>query len=505
MPQMKTSSLNKIVFFPPLILLVFTIAYAIVSPEPFLAQVKGVNHWILINFGWLFYWSTFIFLIILIFVYFSPLGSKIIGGEKAVPLVNKWSWFAIAICTTTASALLFWACAEPLYHLHSPPSGLGITAFSETAKQFAISTLFMHWSFTPYGIYTVGALAFALAFYNLKQPYSISGMLFPSLKERAHGSFGTLADMICLYALIFGMAGSLGGGLFAISGGLESLFNIKTTPTVLALTCITIVGTFIISSATGLQKGIRFFSNVNIIIFFVLAIGVFILGPTRTILVSAFDGIKDYFLGFIPRSINLNSNINIEWSNDWTVFYLANWCAWAPISALFLGRLGVGYTVRQFIHFNLIYPALFSIFWMSIFGGTAVHLDLTNNGELYQVMTDLGEGSAMFSLFKKLPFGLISSFLALSMLFIAYITAADSNISAMSALSSKGISPKNQESAAWIKATWGTVIGLVAFIMISTAGIDGIRILSVLGGFPALFLIILAAFGLLKLTWETKS
>jgi glycine betaine transporter len=287
MPQMKTSSLNKIVFFPPLILLVLTITYAIVSPEPFLAQVKGVNHWILINFGWLFYWSTFIFLIILIFVYFSPLGSKIIGGEKAVPLVNKWSWFAIAICTTTASALLFWACAEPLYHLHSPPSGLGITAFSVTAKQFAISTLFMHWSFTPYGIYTVGALAFALAFYNLKQPYSISGMLFPSLKERAHGSFGTLADMICLYALIFGMAGSLGGGLFAISGGLESLFNIKTTPTVLALTCITIVGTFIISSATGLQKGIRFFSNVNIIIFFVLAIGVVINGPKRTNIVYA--------------------------------------------------------------------------------------------------------------------------------------------------------------------------------------------------------------------------
>ena len=115
-----------------------------------------------------------------------------------------------------------------------------------------------------------------------------------------------------------------------------------------------------------------------------------------------------------------------------------------------------------------------------------------------------GEGSAMFTLFRKLPFGLISSFLALSMLFIAYVTAADSNISAMSALSSKGISPENPESAAWIKVIWGIVIGSVSFIMISTAGVDGIRILSVLGGFPALFLIILAAYGLLKLSWRAR-
>ena len=376
----KTPSLNKTVFFVPLLILTLTITYAIASPDNFLSGVKSINHWILNNFGWLFNWSTFTFLLVLIFVYFSPLGSKKIGGEKAIPLLNKWSWFAIAVCTTTASALLFWACAEPLYHLHTPPSGLGITAFSETAKQFSIATLFMHWSFTPYGIYTVGALAFSLAFYNLKQPFSISGMLFPSIKERAHGHIGTLADMICLYALIFGMAGSLGAGLLAISGGLENLFGIKPSSTVLAVTCVTIVGTFIISSTTGLQKGIRFFSNVNIVIFFILAIGVFTLGPTREILITAFGGMKDYFLEFIPRSINLNSNINSEWTNDWTIFYLANWCAWAPISALFLGRLGVGYTVKQFIHFNLIYPALFSICWMSIFGATAIHLDVISDG-----------------------------------------------------------------------------------------------------------------------------
>ncbi|AWV97391.1 BCCT family transporter [Arcticibacterium luteifluviistationis] len=497
--NLNKKSLNRPVFYPPLITLILTVIYGIYSPTEFLDTVKSANSWILTHFGWLFTWSSFLFLILILAVYFSPLGKTKFGGADAKPSLNKWTWFAIAICTTTASALIFWACAEPLYHLNTPPDGLNLIKGSKEAAAFSMSTLFMHWSFTPYGIYTVAGLAFAHSYYNLKQPFSVGSMLYPIFKDRAHGKLSHAADIICLYALILGMSASLGGGMLAISGGLETNFSIENSSNLRLIACVVIVVTFIISSATGLTRGIRFFSNVNISIFIALAILVFILGPTKEILMSALAGTKDYLINFLPRSLDIKSGINNEWYNDWTIFYLANWFAWAPITSLFLGRLAVGYTVRQFINFNLLFPSLFTIIWMSIFGGTTLHFDILGNGELFEYMSQFGEGNAMYAMFSKIPFGGIMSLFALAMLFIAFITAADSNVSAMSALSSKDINPTNPEAPIWIKITWGILIGTVSFIMLTYAGIDGIRILSVLGGFPSMFLIVIAALGLLRL------
>jgi len=189
----------------------------------------------------------------------------------------------------------------------------------------------------------------------------------------------------------------------------------------------------------------------------------------------------------------------MEWQYSWTIFYWANWFAWAPIAALFLGRLAVGYTVRQLIHFNLIFPSLFAILWMTIFSGTALHFDISGNGVLYDLMLANGEENVMYAVFNKLPFGKLVSTITLIMVFISYVTAADSNISAMSAISTNGINPDNPEAPLWIKVVWGTLIGVITWVMISSAGIDGIRILSVLGGFPALFIIILVGIGVVKI------
>lgn len=497
-------SLNRPVFYPPLIILLLTVIYGIYSPSDFLLTVKTANSWILAHFGWLFTWSSFLFLILIIVVYFSPLGKTKFGGDKAKPILNKWTWFAIAICTTTASALIFWASAEPLYHLNTPPDGLNLAKGSQEAMVFSMSTLFMHWSFTPYGIYTVASITFAYAYYNLKQPFSIGTMLYPLFKEKSHRRLSHLVDIICLYALILGMSASLGAGILAIMGGLETNFSIENTPGLLLTVCMVIVITFVISSATGLTRGITFFSNINISIFIGIAVLIFILGPTKTILSNSLAATRDYLINFLPRSLDIKSGINKAWYNDWTIFYLANWYAWAPITSLFLGRLAIGYTVRDFIKFNLLFPSIFTIIWMSIFGGTTLHFDMLGNGELFNYMSEFGEGNAMYAMFSKLPFGPIISLFALSMLFIAFITAADSNVSAMSALSSKDIDPSHPEAAIWIKVIWGTLIGTVSFIMLSSAGIDGIRILSVLGGFPSMFLIITAALGLFKMLIQKK-
>jgi len=496
--------LNPVVFFPPVLFLVITIGFSLYDNDLFTQTALNARQWILENFAWLFSWSTSAFLIILFIVYFSPLAKIRIGGKNAQPILTKWRWFAITLCTTIATGILFWGTAEPLYHLHTPPTGLGFIAAGPEALEFSMSTMFMHWSFTPYGIYTLAALVFALSYYNLKQSFSIRALLYPLLGERVNGTFGNVLDIICLYALLAGMAASLGTGMMAMVGGLVSNLGLTSSNILLAFTGFVVVATFIISAGSGLQRGIRVLSDFNIKAFFVLAAFVFLAGPSIELIRMAGVGLSDYVSNFAPRSVNIATNIETEWQHSWTIFYWANWFAWAPISALFLGRLSVGYTVRQFIHYNLIFPSLFAIVWMMIFSGTALHFDALTDGSLFQILSEEGESSMMYEVFKLLPFGGWLSIITLFLIYISYVTAADSNISAMSAISTKGITPQNPEAPLYLKVTWGILLGVVAYVMVSSVGIEGIRILSVLGGFPALFLIILVSLGLLKMLLQFK-
>lgn len=495
----KTLSLKSKVFFPPIVFLVLTIAYSLQDNEGFLKGANAANDWILQNFGWLFTWSSFLFLGVLLVVYCSPMAALKIGGKEAKPILTKWRWFAIALCTTIATGILFWGTAEPLYHLYAPPTGLGIEGNSSAAAQFAISTMFMHWSFTPYGIYTITGLMFALTYYNLKQPFSISSLLYPLFGAKSHGWAGTLLDIVCLYGLVAGMAASLGTGIFAMMGGLETLLGIAKSDLLLGVIGLVVVASFILSAISGLQRGIRILSDWNMKAFFVLAIFAFAFGPTAYILEVGGKGLADYVVHFLPRSTNIGSAIDMDWQYSWTIFYFANWFAWAPVAALFLGRLAVGYTVRDFINFNLLFPSLFTCLWMSILGGSALSVDFVSGGGLHEVLTAQGEQNVMYEVLSNLPMGYWVSLFTLIIIFVSYVTAADSNISAMSAMSSVGINPENPEAPLWIKVVWGTLIGTIAWVMITSAGVDGIRILCVLGGFPALFLIIFVAVGMVKM------
>jgi len=220
-------SVNKWVFYPTIIFLIVTVAYSLYNNAAFLELVKGINDWILSHFGWLFTWAPFSFLIILAVIYFSPMGKVKVGGKDAIPLVNKWKWFSIALCTTVATGILFWGTAEPLYHLHSPPGQLGIESNTAESTVFAMSTMFMHWSFTPYAIYTVAGLSFALSYYNHRRPFRISSLLYPLFGNLEKEGGRAVLDIMCLYALVAGMAASLGAGIFALMGGLENIFGVS--------------------------------------------------------------------------------------------------------------------------------------------------------------------------------------------------------------------------------------------------------------------------------------
>ncbi len=488
------------VFWPPFLILIASVIYSLHDSADFISKATTLNSFLLDKFGWLYSISTLLFLGIIVWIYFSPMAKVRIGGKEAQPFLTKWRWFTITLCTTIATGILFWGTSEPLYHLHAPPQGLDIEPNSIESMRFAMSTLFMHWTLIPYGIYTAAGLLFTLVYYNLKRPFSLGSMLYPIFGQRVEGRMGKVIDAICLYSLVAGMASSLGTGILTISGGLNTLYDIESSTLSLAIITLVIVATFILSAVSGLMKGIRLLSDWNIKAFIGLAIFVFLCGPSLFILKLGVESIGEFLQTFLQRSLYIGLSPSDKWTQNWTIFYWANWLAWAPVSALFLGRLSYGYTVREFIHFNLIYPSIFGAIWMMIFGGTALHLDYFGEGSpIYEVLQNGGIEHVSFTILATLPFDKIISAIFLVIVFLSFVTASDSNTSAMSGLSSTGISPDSPEPSLGIKVIWGMTIGAVSLIMIVNSGIDGVKMASNLGGFPALFFMILAGFALVKL------
>lgn len=492
-------------FWPPVVLLLSSVTLSLVNKEVFLRITNDANSWILTHFSGLFSWSVLGFVLLCVTLYVSPFGKTVIGGSEAQPLLSRWKWFAITLCTSIATGILFWGTAEPLFHFHQLPEKLHLKPMSADAGVFSLATMMLHWTISPYAVYTLTAVVFAYSFYNLKRPFEVGATLYPLLGRRSAGIIGHGVDIICLYGLVAGMAASLGAGILTISGGLQSVLGIASGEVLLAVIALLIVASFVISASTGLMKGIRVLSDYNAKAFICMAFFILLFGPTREIFDLGLRGIADFLLHFFPRSVNWHNALGHSWFQSWTVFNWANWLAWAPVTALFLGRLGRGYSIREFIHMNLFFPSLFGALWMMIFSGASLHFDAQTNGELYQILKKSGPENVIYHILGLLPLAEIVIPVFLLITFLSFVTAADSNTSAMSNLCTKGITTENQESPLPIKIIWGVIIGALAWVMITQSGIEGIKMISVLGGFPALFLVICIALGTIRLLIRQKS
>lgn len=481
---------RPLVFWPPVILLAGALAFSLIDFDEFHSTVSAANGWLLSHFDWLFSYASFAAVGLILWVVFSPLGSVRIGGPDAKPILSRWNWFSITLCTTIAIGILFWGAAEPMFHMNGPPAFSGAVAHSADAESFAVSSMFMHWTFTPYAIYSVPALAFALAHYNLGRPYSLSGPLSLVFGRAALGKSGAIIDAIGLYALVAGVAASLGAGVMTLASGIETVSGLHDTTLLRLFVMALIVSVFVLSSISGVQRGIKILSDLNTKFFFGLVIFVLILGPTGHILSLGAESAVEYVTKFIPRSLALGERAGDPWTRDWTVFYFANWLAWAPITALFLGRISVGYTVREFVLFNLVAPATFGAIWMAVFGGAAIGAD-AGTGALSAALDARGPESVIYALFETFPFSQVIISLFIILTFISFVTAMDSNTHSITGVCLKGTPSKERRGAEYqMKIFWGVLVGAIAFIMTSTTGIDGVRMLSNLGGLPGLFILI---------------
>lgn len=487
-------------------LLVFSglIITSLTWPKGFLEISTRLNDSILAIFSNGFAFAGFAFVLTCIWAALSHLGRIKIGGKDATRLLSPWNWMAITLTTTIAIGILFWGTAEPIYHLYNP-GGQTFQPTSDEAARFSMVSLYMHWSFTPYAIYTVPGLTFALVYYNLKKPFSLASPISVLTGRPAPKSAAALLDGFSLLALLFGLSASLGAGILSISGGIDRLTPLSVGPILLAVVSLAIVGAFFMSSASGLHRGIRVLSDINTKIFLGLILFVFIAGPTLLILQLGGESLWQYIKSFVPRSILLEPHNDREWLNSWTVFYFANWMAWAPLAGLFLGKIARGYTVRQYILINLVLPAIFSMVWMTIFGGFAINIERLNPQVLNTVLENSGPESVLYKVIDYLPLATFLTLLVTAVSFLSYVTAADSNMDVITSLCLKRAPHKiAKRSVIALKLIFAIIVGLSAWIMVSKSGIDGIKMLSNLGGLPALFIIgffniILIALGTLKL------
>jgi len=482
--------IKPLVFLPPCLLLLPAVILNFVNPDRFANTLEHAYNAALSGFGWLASLLALIMLVVCCVVYASPFGRVMIGGPGAKPILKKWNLFAIVVCVNIGVGILLWGPIEPLYHFHTPPVSLGITPETPAAATFALSTVYLHNTVLPLSFATLVGLMFAFAYYNMRQPFTLGAPLAPLMGRHSRGSAGQLIDAVCLYALVAAMAASLGGALLLLGGGINYYFGIQGKPSnfLLGSVCLAIVAAYTGAAITGLTKGIRILANFKTVLFVLFLAFIFLLGPTQFILSFAVEGLGNFLSHFFEKALFTGAAHDDPWPHKWTQMYMSAWCAWAPLNGLFFGRIAYGYTVRTYLVFSLLLPAIFMGIWMAIICGATIHLELFKHADLWTVLKTQGDERVMYAFMEHFPLVRFITPAFLFVCFISFITSAAAVTSTMGGLCSTGVSPESPEASRFLKIFWGALVGVLAYIMITYARIDGIRMLSNLAGVPTLLL-----------------
>ncbi|CCX59403.1 putative uncharacterized protein [Blautia hydrogenotrophica CAG:147] len=493
MSEKKSTKIRKIAFWPAFILLFGSLVYSIVDKTGFYAMASAANTWVLDNLGWTYSLTSFLCLVAIVIAYFSPLGNVTLGGKNAKPILSKASWATITLCTAMAAGALFWGIVEPIYHMADPPVGIEPNSW-ESAK-FAMETMVLHWSIHPYALYTLPVIAFAFAFFNMRKPFSVTSQLSVitdkfHIKTGDRNLFPQILDTILLFAMGLGILGVICTGTLNMGGALKEITGIqsKDTAWLIILTVLTIC--FITSSVSGIHKGIKLLSNMNVVVYIVLLATMFFLGPTAFMIDGTVEAVGGTLSDLPEKLLTTGAYASDPWAKNWTVFYAGSWGSWAPISACFLARLGVGYKVKDLIKINFGIPILFNIVWSGIFSNLAINYQLSGKLDLINILNTEGAEATIYAIFREMPGAQIIIILFFVALLLSMITAMDSTTNSIAALSTTGISPEKQEAPVFLKVMWGVMFAVLSYIMLTIAGIDGIKMVSNLGGLPNIFIIL---------------
>ena len=437
------------------------------------------------HFSWLYLFATLFFVVFLGILAFSKWGSTRLGKDTDRPEHSTFSWFAMLFGTGMGIGLVFWGVSEPLSHYISPMAG--IAPRSEEAARFAIRSCFMHWGLHPWAIYSVMGLGLGYFMYRKDETAMASNLLRPLFKEsRASSAAGTCIDVYTAVLTAVGVATSFGMGCIQIGEGLNYVFGIPNTAWTWLAMILVIGFVYIWTAISGVDKGIRIVSDINLYLFLGMMLLAFCVGPKADILLSGLRGVADYVRCFISDSVRTGTGSETEWIRNWRVYYWAWWLSWSPFVGIFLARISKGRTIREFIFGVLLIPSTVSGLWFSVMSGMAFHVVDRFSAEELASMVAAPE-TALFRIFAEYPCGLVLSLIALVLLFTFFLTSANSATFVMSMITSDGAldPPANK------KVFWGVLIGAVAFVLIMSGNISLTQTVSIVIAFPYEFILLM--------------
>jgi glycine betaine transporter len=457
-----------------------------------LAQVTGsIQTWLLNAFGWFYLLCVVGLLVTAVMLIFSRYGDIPLGRDGEKPEFPLLTWFAMLFSAGMGIGLVFWGVAEPSSHFYDPPFGAPETP---EAASLALQYSFFHWGLHPWAIYTMVAMCLAYFQFRKGEPGLISASCKPLLKDYAQGWVGKCIDIIAVIATVFGVATSLGFGAIQISGGLSYLFEVPNTIMTQLILIAVVTALFMLSAQTGLHRGIKYLSNMNMVLALSLMGFLLFLGPTKFIMEVFTSALGEYLHNLPKMSLYLAPFDDSRWIQDWTLFYWAWWIAWAPFVGTFIARISRGRTVREFVLGVLLVPSLFCAFWFSVFGGTAISLEMFDHAGLKQVIEAQGKEVALFTLLERFPFGGVMSLIAIFLIATFFITSADSATFVLGTLTTNGnLNPPNS-----VKFTWGIVQSVAAAVLLWSGGLKGLQTGSILAAFPFAFIMLLMVGSLFK-------
>ena len=464
--------------------------WGVISPDSMTGSAQWLVNYSLSALDWFYLLLCTAFLVIMAAIAFSKYGDIRLGGDHEKPEFSTGSWVAMLFAAGMGAGLLFWGVAEPIYHFTAPPVGEGGT---DLAARNAMVITNLHWGFHAWSIYGCCALVIAYFTFRLKLPSMASTPIKVGYKNVFNKGtltgLGNTADVVAVLAVIFGLAGSLTMGTLMVRSGLHSVFGTETDTTMSLIIIALMTVSFLTSACTGVDKGIKILSNINMTVAVLILLFVLFGGPTAYIFQVFIYSIGDYLVQLIPMSFKTYSFTDFSswnWFHGWTLTYLIWWLAWGPFVGIFIARISRGRTMREFVIYVVGIPTVVSMLWFAAFGGSAIHIELFGDGAISEKVT-ADVASALFAFFEYFPGSAILSFLALILIFIFLVTSADSGTYVISMMTSNGsLDPSTK-----LKLTWGLIITGITIATVVTESVSVAKAMAITGAIPFTFIVIM--------------
>lgn len=490
--QESSNGINPCVFYPASLFIFLIIAFSLIAPDFAKTTFNAVQSSIIENGGWFYILTVAIILITVLYLGFSRFGTITLGLDHATPEFSRLSWFAMLFSAGMGIGLMFYGVAEPVMHFLKPPLGAGGDIH---AAREAMKITFFHWGLHAWAVYAIVALILAFFSYRHGLPLTMRSALYPLIGDKIYGPIGHAVDVFAIIGTLFGVATSLGFGVAQVNSGLNHL--IPAIPVnesvqvglIFAITCIAAI-----SVVSGLDKGIKLLSEINLSLAFVLVMFVLLAGSTVFLLQALVQNVGYYLSNVVSLTFNLYAYDKTDWIGGWTIFYWGWWVSWAPFVGLFIARVSRGRTIREFVSGVLLIPVGFTFVWMTVFGNSAIDQILNQDNQTLATMVSQDVSVALFGFLESIPLASITSVLAIIMVVVFFVTSSDSGSMVIDMLSSNG----SDKSPIWVKLYWAFGEGLVAVILIYAGGLSALQTMTIASALPFSIVLLIGMYGLIK-------